>query len=167
MAKKTSTRGRKRQTKRVNPRTVVAARLNPYLADLSTRELQAELARRRSDLISQRDALEISIAEIGRFLGGYQPHEKLAAGKKTSSRLKTRSQRGKGARAAAGGRVTLASTVASILDGKEMGIAEIQDAVKKSGYKSKSANFRTLLTLTLSQNDRFARVARGVYKLAK
>ena len=38
------------------------------------------------------------------------------------------------------------------------------DAVKKSGYKSKSKNFRTLVALALlSHKKLFKRVARGQY----
>ena len=45
-----------------------------------------------------------------------------------------------------------------------MTVAEMAEAAKKTGYKSKSKNFRVIVSLTLLKNRKlFKRVARGQY----
>ena len=56
------------------------------------------------------------------------------------------------------------SSLHSLLRGKTLGVAEMSDAVKKSGYKTSSPNFRTIVNAALITNpDKFRRVARGQY----
>ncbi|HWB19610.1 MAG TPA: hypothetical protein VG711_04860, partial [Phycisphaerales bacterium] len=51
-----------------------------------------------------------------------------------------------------------------VLKGKTMGIPEMIDAVKKTGFKSSSANFKTMVAIALGKHKNlFKRVARGQY----
>ncbi|MCL4198954.1 MAG: hypothetical protein KJZ69_15810 [Phycisphaerales bacterium] len=52
----------------------------------------------------------------------------------------------------------------NLLKGKTMSVSEAADAVQKAGYKSNSANFYTVVNLTLlKRKDLFKRVERGQY----
>jgi hypothetical protein len=45
-----------------------------------------------------------------------------------------------------------------------MGVSEMAEAAKKAGHKSKSKNFRTIVSLALLNNRKmFKRVSRGQY----
>lgn len=48
-----------------------------------------------------------------------------------------------------------------------LGISDIAAAVKKAGYNTSSANFKGIVAMRLSTNNRFKRVARGSYALGK
>jgi len=51
-----------------------------------------------------------------------------------------------------------------LLRGKTMSVPEMAEAAKKAGYKSKSKNFRTIISLALiSHRKMFKRVSRGQY----
>ena len=48
--------------------------------------------------------------------------------------------------------------------GKQMGVSEIAEAVQAAGYKTSSANFRTIVNQALiRETDLFKKVSRGVY----
>lgn len=49
---------------------------------------------------------------------------------------------------------------------KPMGVLDIIPAVKKAGYKTNAANFRTIVNQTLINSGKFKRVSRGVYARA-
>jgi hypothetical protein len=46
-------------------------------------------------------------------------------------------------------------------------LAEAAEASLAAGYKSKSKDFRNLVSMTLSKDKRFKRVGRGVYALRR
>ena len=62
--------------------------------------------------------------------------------------------------------VTLADAMASVLDGYEMSVTELADAVREAGYKTTSPNFRVIVNQTLLKDTRFVRVSRGIYSVA-
>lgn len=63
--------------------------------------------------------------------------------------------------------LSLAAAIESVLKkGETMGVGEIVDAVKASGYRSSSANFRGIVNQTLiKERKRFASPSRGMYQL--
>jgi hypothetical protein len=65
--------------------------------------------------------------------------------------------------------VSLVSAIESVLKkGDPMGVGEIVDAVRASGYQSHSDNFRGIVNQTLiKERKRFAKPSRGMYQLKK
>ena len=51
--------------------------------------------------------------------------------------------------------------------GKPMKVGEIAEAAQKSGYRSNSANFRSIVNQTLIKDKRFGSAGRGLYQLKK
>ncbi|GJQ28987.1 MAG: hypothetical protein HBSAPP03_08710 [Phycisphaerae bacterium] len=71
------------------------------------------------------------------------------------------------ARRTAGGmprRGSLAMSLQAVLRGKQMGVTEVAEAVKKAGYKTNSDNFRTIVNACLIKHKNlFKKIARGKY----
>ncbi len=79
-------------------------------------------------------------------------------------------RRGRGG--AGGGRMrnekSLTETLEEVLKhGKPMNVGDLTAAVEKSGYRSKSASFRSIVNQTLIKDKRFTTAGRGVYQLKK
>lgn len=120
---------------------------------LSLGELQAmmkrqtnrltKLRRERSRLIARLDQIDREIADIDGGLGG-------------------------GGRRARNSK-SLVATLEGILgkSGKPMAVGDIVAAVKASGYRSNSANFRAIVNQTLIKEKQFSQVGRGMYQLKK
>lgn len=68
-----------------------------------------------------------------------------------------------GARSRPRNKQSLMGCLRTVLDGKQMEIGAIIDAVHTSGYRSSSGDFRSMVTKALSRSGRFKRVSRGVY----
>jgi hypothetical protein len=51
--------------------------------------------------------------------------------------------------------------------GKAMKVGDIVDAVKATGYRSNSANFRGIVNQTLIKDKRFVAPERGIYQIKK
>ena len=72
-----------------------------------------------------------------------------------------------------GGRVknekSLNEMILSVLgkSSKPMNVGAIADAVRGGGYKSNSANFRSIVNQTLIKDKRFGAASRGMYQLKK
>ena len=64
---------------------------------------------------------------------------------------------------------SLTETLEEVLNaGKPMKVGDIVEAVKASGYRSSSANFRGIVNQTLIKEDkRFTAPSRGLYQLKK
>ena len=104
-------------------------------------------------LRGQREALDTQIAEL-EALGG-----PTAAVSQSSPGRPTGQRRGRG-----GNKQALPSLLHSLLQGKTMNVAEMAEAAKRAGHKSKSKNFRSVVALALITNRKlFKRVARGQY----
>lgn len=119
------------------------------LASLPITHLQAELRRRQrgvGSLIRRRDRLASKLADLDaqiRSLGG-------AAGR-------VRPQNSS----------NLVDALHKLLSGKTMGVTEAADAVRKAGYNSNAANFRTIVNQALIKHkNRFKKVERGQYTAA-
>ena len=59
--------------------------------------------------------------------------------------------------------MSLVDALAKVLKGKTMGVAEAGEAVKRVGYKTNAANFRTMVNIALIKGGKFKRVDRGQY----
>ena len=125
------------------------------LTGLTNAQLQAELARRQSKVadlerrhraLSRRlAALEAKIRAAGGEVGGTVP------GRRSGTRRR------------ATNKVSLADALRAILKGKPLGVAEAADAVLKSGFKTTSKNFRTMVAIQLGKAKGIKRVSRGQY----
>ncbi len=170
MAKKTKKKARNR-TSRSNLKT----------ASLS--ELQAEVARRASEvggLVAERDELAARVAELDEQIqllnslgGGAAPARrgpgrpaKKRRGRPVGSKNRTTKKRAATGRKRPKNSMNLSEALAKMLKGKTMGVNEAAANVQKAGYKTNSANFRTIVNQTLIKDDRFKKVARGQYTAA-
>jgi septal ring factor EnvC (AmiA/AmiB activator) len=143
------------------------------LASASLDELEAELNRRRKKLPrlqKKREKLEAELASVneqiallesipGETAKSAKSGKKAKKTRKKSTKRRTRRKRAKNA-------VPLADVLAEALKGKDaVGISEAMELAEKSGYKSKSSQFRNIVNQTLSKDDRFKKVGRGKYAL--
>jgi hypothetical protein len=63
---------------------------------------------------------------------------------------------------------SLIETLEDVLrGGKPMKVGDIAEAAQKSGYRSNSANFRSIVNQTLIKDKRFGSAGRGLYQLKK
>ena len=131
------------------------ARAHVALASLSETQLRAELVRRQSKLaglerrhrtLSRRLAtVEAMIRAAGGEVGGAVP------GRRGPGRRRPRNK------------VPLAAALRDVLKGRTLGVAEAADAVLKSGFKTHSRNFRTMVAIQLGKAKGIKRVSRGQY----
>jgi hypothetical protein len=110
-----------------------------------------KLERKRNKVARQLDAIDAQIRELGGPVRG--------------------GRNGAAGRVGGGGRVrnakSLNDTIESVLakHGKPMRVGDIADAVKATGYRSNSANFRSIVNQTLIKDKRFTAADRGLYQL--
>lgn len=159
------------------------------LTSLSTQELQVELDRRqeaagaleaaRDDLLVQISDLDVEITKLD---GRSPPRRRKRVTRKkrrakkttrrrapakkrtTKKRAKKVSKRKTIRRTRRGGKMTLADALHKVLKRKTLSVIEATAAVKKSGYRSKSANLRVMVNQQLlAKRKRFKKVARGQY----
>jgi hypothetical protein len=118
---------------------------------LRTRRSERQrLERKRSKLQRQLDQLDTRINALGGGGGG-----------------------GGGGGRNGGGRVRNAKSLNEMIAGvlgkasKPMAVGDIAAAVRSGGYRSNSANFRSIVNQTLIKDKRFGSAARGMYQLKK
>jgi len=130
------------------------------LANVPTCVLKKELQQRLEalpKLIAQRDELNRRIAELEAPGAAEKAPEPASA--------PAPRKRGRPAKPAKSG-VSLADALAEIIKAKDsVSVAEAAEAVLASGFKSKAEHFRTMVSMALSNDKRFERVARGVYRV--
>lgn len=129
------------------------SRSSSYTA-LSTTELHAELKRRQKKIgglekkYLRAMAKAEAVAEQIRALGGTAQGGTVSLGGR--KRPKNDSN--------------LVEALAAVLKGKTMGVTEVSAAVQKAGYKTSSANFRTIVNQALIKHTKvFKKVSRGQY----
>lgn len=121
------------------------------LASLSMSQLHTEIRRRqrgvgplvrtREKLASKLAALDVRIKELGGTVG--------------ATRTRARNS------------MSLVEALHETLAGKTMGVTEAAEAVKKNGYQSGAANFRTMVNQALIKHkNKFKKVERGQYTAA-
>ncbi len=136
--------------------------LGASLKGMSLAAIQAEISRRqrgvkklvakRSKLAAKVAALDAQIAELGGDSGVAIRISKVG-GRRMPLGPRPRNA------------MNLVDTMHKVLD-KPMGVLDIIPAVKKAGYKTSAANFRTIVNQTLINSGKFKRVSRGVYARA-
>jgi DNA-binding transcriptional MerR regulator len=124
----------------------------------------------------------MSIAQLEQLLAGRR--QELTEKQREHSRLLARLQQleadirrlggsagrrgGRGAGTRARNEKSLLETLEDVLKGgKPMKVGDIAEAAQKSGYRSNSANFRSIVNQTLIKDKRFGSAGRGVYQLKK
>ena len=129
------------------------------IARIPTADLRSELERRRGmmdELVRQHEAL---IVEIKQLEPGYRS-EDVSNGSAPTGHKRGRLA-GSGRR---GNKLNLVESLRNLLQGNTLSVVEAADAVKKAGYKSKSANFRVIVNQALLANRKaFRKVGRGQY----
>ncbi|HVP73003.1 MAG TPA: hypothetical protein VMS30_04645 [Phycisphaerales bacterium] len=146
------------------------------LARLTVADLMREVERRRgmmSDLASQRDRLQSELDAINAEIADL---ESIGASAPMAPRRGPGRPRGSGGRAPhrmdgrrrgrGGNEQSLALALHKLLQGRTLGVAEMSDAVRKAGYRTKSPNFRTIVNAALlAKGNRglFKKVSRGQY----
>lgn len=122
------------------------------LANLSVNVLEKELRRRAKSLRTlerKRDRLAKKLATVDAQIA--------AAGGSSARGRRTRPQNS----------MTLVQAMAKSLAGKTLGVTELANAVKKDGYSSHAANFRTIVNQALIKHRKvFKKVSRGQYTTA-
>lgn len=124
-------------------------------SNLSYTELQAALRsheKRLNKLIRKRDRLLDSAAQIDaqiRELGG-----PMRGGRGGAGRVRPQNEQ------------ALIPSLQAVLKGKTMSVSEAADAVRRAGYQSNAANFRTMVNIALTKKQFFKRVERGRYTAA-
>ncbi len=128
------------------------------------RELEEKLSR-LEDLKSQRDEIDREIADL---MGVGRSRAK-TRGKTGKTRKKTGTTRKakKRGRRGRGGDKPLVEYIKDVLaqHPEGMRIKEIEQAVKKTGYKSASKDFYGIIATAVRDENHFEKVSRGVYKL--
>jgi len=148
-------------------------------AEPSLAELETMLETRReaiSALEEEREKLSSRIAEIDQEIADMAGKKSPGRPKGSTNRKKKKSVKVKRKKGAAGGRrarnkKSLKDYLTDILEGSKKGytLNELMEEVQKAGYKSKSADFKTVLYQTLYHLKRDGKVDRdektGAYVL--
>jgi hypothetical protein len=163
MARKKRTRRKvarkKRQTRRQSAADLSVVSTDELQLELERREAEvAELQERRDMLIEELNEVDSMIAQYG----GAPPRRRRGRPRKVGKR-RTRAGAQRGGRRPRN-KMNLVDALAQVLRNKTMSVTEVAEAVQRAGYKTNSANFRTIVNQTLiSKKDRFRKVARGQY----
>lgn len=148
---------KKTRTKKTSKKTASARSGSgggPAIGALSVADLERELAARKrgaSKLLKRRERLAAQLAEIDAELAamGMSPSGGSMGGSGGTRPRNTKK---------------LPEALAEVLTGKEMTVTEAADAVQRAGYRTSSANFRTIVNqCLLRENKMFKKVSRGVY----
>lgn len=162
MAKKRSKkRGRKPAARRGRPPGAAS------LLRVSTSILLKEVGRRErqaNQLVGERDSLIARLDEINAELANFDVAP--SAGAAPSSAPRRAGGRGGKRGPRPKNKTTLEGAMVSVIRTKVMGVSEIAAAVKKSGYKTNAANFRTMVNQTLIKSKKFKKIERGRYTTA-
>ncbi|MGC9453700.1 MAG: hypothetical protein ACP5HU_02440 [Phycisphaerae bacterium] len=126
-------------------------------------ELQKELEtklERLEELKSRRDEIDREIAElmgVGVTRSSSRRRKSTRGRKKTAAKRGGRGRRGK----------PLVEYIKDVLrkNPEGMRVKEIEQAVRKAGYKTASKDFYGIIASAVRDTDNFKKVKRGVYKL--
>lgn len=140
------------------------------LRSASTSAIQAELDRRRGSigkLARERGTLAAKLArldaEISK-LGGEVPDSPAAPVAARGRRALAGRTKSGAPRKRPKNDMNLVEALKKLLTGKTMSVTEAGVAVQKAGYKTSSANFRTIVNQTLiRESGTFKKVSRGQY----
>jgi hypothetical protein len=138
------------------------------IAKFSIADIRGEIDRRHADLQARRDDLAAQTAALDAELAELQSLTRSrlnGTGRPKGSRNKVQGGRGaRPGRGRGGNERSLPALLQSLLRGKTMSVPDMADAAKKAGHKTKSKNFRTIVSLAILNNQKmFKRVSRGQY----
>ena len=137
------------------------------LKKVSLVQLQRELARRQSALPrlqKKRRKLAAVLEKVDGAIAELGGTAAKTVAKRAPARRGRRPRRVKRVKNAQ----PLGAVLAKVLQGaKSMKIAELVEAVKRLGYKSKAKNFRLIVNQVLVKDKRFRSVRRGRYALSR
>lgn len=130
------------------------------LRKLSASQLEAEMARRRNTvakLLRKREQIAAQIAALDGELA--------ALGMAVPTGDARRPTRGGRRRTGAGNAESLADTLAGVVDvGTRISPKEAAERVRARGYTTTSKTFAVQVANVLANDERFTRIARGVYE---
>ena len=150
---------KKKRTAKKTAKTSSSTSATPSLDTASVAELERELAERKrgsEKLLRKRERVLAQLADIDAELAemGISP----------SGSALNRAGGGGGGRTRPRNDKPLPEAMVEVMRGKQMGVSEIAEAVQAAGYKTSSANFRTIVNQALiRETDLFKKVSRGVY----
>jgi len=140
------------------------------LSRFSTTQLHLELKRRQRDMVrleTKRNKLAKELGQVEKQIdafGGTVAAAPAAPAKRPVGRPKGSTNKKRGRKP--GKKMTLYQALEKALAGKTLSVTEATGEAKKVGYKTKAANFRTIVNQTLIKNPtRFKKVSRGMYTL--
>jgi hypothetical protein len=117
------------------------------------------------ELKQQHEALTTELRELEEVFGVSTANGVWGRRGGRTWRGQVRVERGKSRRAGRGRNAdSLVTTLQNTLAGSTMSVSDAAQAVRKNGYHTKSANFRTIVNQALlSHPDVFKKVSRGQY----
>ena len=153
---------KKRATRRRRGTNLTAASWSELQGEMHRREAQlAKLEERRALLLEEVDALD---KEIKQQTGGVAPARRTKRRTTKKRGRRAVATRRKTTRRRARNKMNLVQALQKTLQSKTLSVTEAAAAVQKGGYKTHSANFRTIVNQTLIKNPKlFKKVARGQY----
>lgn len=131
------------------PRATTEITIGELERMLATRKKRlAELMRKRAPIQSRLDRIDAQIAQIN--------------GNASRGAAATGGNRSRNA-------MSLVATITQVLkkSRKPMSVGDILEEVLRTGYRSSSGSFRSLLNQTLVKEKQFASAGRGIYKLSR
>lgn len=129
-------------------RTITKWTMDEMLAEIKRRNRGlSKLNRKRNALLKKIAAIDAEIQALGGKIGGSTAG---ASSKRAAKRPRNT--------------VPLADAIHSVMSkDKPMTATDIEKAVTKSGYKTVSASFKTIIFQALAKDKRFKKAARGQY----
>ena len=153
---------RTKRRRRGRPRAIAKLTIAQLMAEVDRRRsMIGALAAQRDELSRQLDAINAEISDLESIGGGTANGTTggRGRGRARGSKRGARAGRGRG-----GNDKSLPALLHSILRGKTMSVPDMAEAAKKAGHKTKSKNFRTIVSLAILNNRKmFKRVSRGQY----
>ena len=142
------------------------------LADL--RHALDRKERELRELLARRDALAHDLEELGETLqamlaGSSAPHAERPRAEPSGKAPRAKAKAARRVTQGAPREGSLQAAIRAVL-GRVIGplkVAEIVEAVRKSGYASKSANLNVIVSNRLAQMDDVEKVDRGLYQIAR
>lgn len=159
-ARKRTTKKRRGRRGRPSTKNLSSASMAQLQAEIERREGElSQLQDRRAQLLAELASVEDEIRRSGGAVGGGRRRGRRGPGRPPGTTGR-RGRRGRRPRNTA----NLVESLQKVLDGKTMSVTEVTDAVQQAGYKTSSANFRTIVNQALINNPSvFKKVSRGQY----
>jgi len=143
------------------PRKPKSPTINELRRQLAAKErLLARALSRREKLLARLESIDEELRAIGGKIPVAKRRKRRKAARKPAKGVTKRKRAGRGK--------PLAEYIVRVLKGAEDGlrVKEIEAAVRKAGYKTRSKDFYGIVAATVREDSRFKKLRRGVYTLA-